>query len=46
MVHDSLIFEIKNGREDYYLPLIKATMEAVTPDFGVKFHVEVKRWGT
>jgi DNA polymerase-1 len=46
MVHDSLVFEIKNGCEDKYLSRIKETMEDVTPDFGVKFFVDVKRWGT
>lgn len=44
-VHDSVVFEIKNGREDYYLPKIKAVMEDVRPDFGVPFAVDVHPWG-
>lgn len=45
MVHDSVVFEIKNGCEEEYLPKIKQLMENVEPDFGVKFKVEVKKWG-
>ena len=44
-VHDSVVFEIKNGLEDKYVPLIKEIMEDVQPDFGVKFFVSAKRWG-
>jgi DNA polymerase-1 len=44
-VHDSILTEIKIGTEEKYLPLIKAVMEAVEPDFGVKFAVECKEWG-
>ena len=44
-VHDSLVFEIRDGLEAEYLPRIKACMEAVTPDFGVKFAVDVHEWG-
>lgn len=44
-VHDSVVFEIKNGREDYYLPRIKECMENVEPDFGVRFSVDIHKWG-
>lgn len=45
-VHDSVRFCIKKGLEHIYLPKIKTIMEDVRPDFGVKFKVEIKRWGT
>ena len=45
-VHDSIVFEIRNGREDHYCPLIQETMEHVVPDFGVKFAIDVHKWGT
>lgn len=45
MVHDSIVFEIKEGLEDKYLPLIKEVMEAVEPDFGVRFVVDIHEWG-
>ena len=45
-VHDSVVFEIKSEMVEDYLPHIKAVMEDVKPDFGVKFAVEVKEWGT
>ena len=44
-VHDSVIFEIRKDREDYYIPLIKECMENVEPDFGVKFMVDAHRFG-
>lgn len=44
-VHDSIVFEIKEGMEDYYLPRIKECMENVEPDFGVKFSVDIHEWG-
>ena len=44
-VHDSVVFEIKEGFEDKYLPLIKQTMENDNPDFGVRFPVDIHRWG-
>ena len=49
-VHDSVVFEIKNGREDFYRDRIVKIMEDVdaitAPEsFDVKFHVEFKRWG-
>jgi len=44
-VHDSLVFEIEEGKEKEYLPEIKRTMEDVQPDFGVKFKVDVNEWG-
>lgn len=45
-VHDSVVFEIRNGMEDIYCPKIKEIMEAVEPDFGVHFAVDVHKWGT
>jgi len=44
-VHDNLVWEIKNGLEDQYIPKIKAVMEDIQGDWGVKFRVDVKRWG-
>lgn len=44
-VHDDLVFEVENGKEKEYIPEIKATLEDVKPDFGVKFKVDVKKWG-
>jgi hypothetical protein len=31
--------------EEVYLPQIKAVMEDVKPDFGVKFFVSIDKWG-
>lgn len=44
-VHDSLVIEIERPHVETYVPEIVKTMEAVHPDFGVKFEVEAKRWG-
>jgi DNA polymerase-1 len=44
-VHDSVVFEIAEGKESLYLPRIKEAMEAVDFDFGVRFKVDAKRWG-
>lgn len=46
-VHDSVRFEIMNGKEHIYLPEIKRTMEDVEADFkfGVNFRVKIKKWG-
>jgi DNA polymerase-1 len=44
-VHDSIVFEIKNGCEEKYLPRIKEIMEDIRPDFGVKFTVDGHKWG-
>lgn len=48
-VHDSVVFEVKKERVDFYKRLIHAMMEdvdAITDgdSFGVKFHVEIKEW--
>lgn len=43
-VHDSILFEVKDGLEDKYLPLIQEVMENVVPDFGVKFAVDLHPW--
>ena len=45
-VHDSLLFEIRNGCEEDYIPRIVKIMQSSPVEFGVKFKVEVKRWGT
>lgn len=49
-VHDSCVFEIRNGMEDYWLTIIQTIMENVSahhPKFGLlPFPVDVKRWGT
>jgi DNA polymerase-1 len=45
-VHDAIVFEIREGEEDKWLPNIKRIMEDVDPRFGVKFPVECKVWGT
>lgn len=44
-VHDSVVFEIKNGTEDKYIEQIRQVMTDITPDFGVRFDVEIKRFG-
>lgn len=43
-VHDSIVFEIREGREDTYRPIICSAMENVVPDFGVKFAVDFHEW--
>lgn len=45
-VHDSARFDIEEGKEHIYLPEIRRVMEDVQPDFGVKFRVDIHRWGT
>lgn len=50
-VHDEIAFEIKEGREDYYLPKIKAVMESAPEEFckfvgvNVRFDCQAKPWG-
>lgn len=48
-VHDSVVFEIAKGREDYWLPIIRETMERVSafhPQFGtIPFPVDIKEFG-
>lgn len=44
-VHDSIVFEIKNGCEDKYLPIIKEVMEKDNPPFGVHFPIDIHKWG-
>lgn len=44
-VHDSVIFEIKDGLESKYHPMIKEVMENVEPDFGVRFKVDLHKFG-
>jgi DNA polymerase-1 len=45
-VHDSVVFEIKEGYEAKYLPLIRQVMENVEPDFGVRFKASIHEWGS
>lgn len=49
-VHDSVVFEIKKGRENFYRDKIVDLMEDIdtitAPEsFDVKFHVDFKEWG-
>jgi DNA polymerase-1 len=44
-VHDDLVFEIRNGLEDEYIPKIKEIMEDIDEEWGVKFRVDVSKWG-
>lgn len=41
-VHDSLVFEIATGREEYYLPLIAEIMTSL--NFGVRLAVDAHKW--
>lgn len=45
-VHDSLLWEIREDKVDYYIPELRDMMERVTPDFGVKFAADFHEWGT
>jgi DNA polymerase-1 len=47
LVHDELIFEIKEGMESHWHPIIKEVMEDVPEPLGkfVKFTVDCKKWG-
>lgn len=44
-VHDSVVLEVANGMEGYYLPEFQRLMEAVPQAFGVKFKTDVHKWG-
>lgn len=45
-VHDSIVLEIREGYEDYYLPKAKAIMERIpTEFFGMTFTVDAHQWG-
>jgi DNA polymerase I-like protein with 3'-5' exonuclease and polymerase domains len=43
-VHDSLVWEIKEGREEYYLPRIAEVMTRPSEDFGVRLDVDAHQW--
>lgn len=43
-VHDSLVLEIKNGMEDYYLPQIREIMIRHSDYFGVRLDADAHRW--
>lgn len=44
-VHDSLVFEIRKDKVEYYKKVIPQIMEDVQPDFGVPFRVDMHLWG-
>lgn len=44
-VHDSVVFEIRKNKVDYYKQKIVEIMEDIKPDFGVRFAVDAHRWG-
>ena len=44
-VHDSIVFEVKEGLEEKYHPIIREAMTNIEPDFGVKFAVDIHEWG-
>lgn len=43
-VHDSLVLEIKDGTEDYYLPKIREIMIRQSDYFGVRLDADAHRW--
>lgn len=48
-VHDSVVFEIAEGKEDFYKDQIRKVMEDVDAitggeSFGVRFNVDIKKW--
>jgi DNA polymerase I-like protein with 3'-5' exonuclease and polymerase domains len=43
-VHDSLWFEIKEGKEEYYLPKIMEVMSRPSKKFGVWLGVDAHPW--
>jgi len=43
-IHDSVVAEIRKDKVDYYKEKIIKVMEAVEPNFGVRFQVEAKPW--
>lgn len=49
-VHDSVVFEVKKDKVDFYKEKIHSVMEdvdAVTGEpLGVRFHVDIKEWGS
>lgn len=45
-VHDAIRADIEEGKEHIYVPEIKRIMEDVDKRFGVKFKVDVEKWGT
>ena len=44
-VHDSVVFEIRNDVIEEYTTKIKEVMENVEPDFGVRFAVDIHKFG-
>lgn len=45
-VHDSIRLDIEDGKEHIYLPEVKKVMENIDEDFGVRFKVDIHKWGT
>jgi DNA polymerase-1 len=45
-VHDSVVFAVRDEVAHEVLPEIKRVMEDVQPDFGIRFRVDVHRWGS
>lgn len=43
-VHDSIVFEIKEGKENIYLPQIAEKMVAPSKSFGVQLAVDAHSW--
>lgn len=44
-IHDSIVFEVREDLLPLYKPQIKYQMEAVEPDFGVRFKVDLHMFG-
>jgi DNA polymerase-1 len=44
-VHDSVVFEVRNDVIEEYTAKIKEVMENVEPDFGVRFAVDIHKFG-
>jgi DNA polymerase-1 len=45
-VHDSIVVEIREDKVDELVPQIKEMLADVKPNFGVKFAVDAKEWGS
>lgn len=45
-IHDAFVIRIKKSEKHWVIPEIKRMMEAVEPDFGVKFKVDIHKWPT
>lgn len=45
MIHDSIVFEIRDDVLEDYKKKIKYIMEDIQPDFGIKFRVDIHTFG-